>query len=82
MSFNLSHPYLTLYIILLYSKEVVSRTLCSLSTIASRVAATADNALYNLLIFPKCIHLCYISFVCFLFAYKSETFIIGFLSPN
>ena len=48
MSFNLSRPYLIFYIILLYNKEAFSRTLCSLSTSASRVAATgADTALYN-----------------------------------
>ena len=36
------------FIILLYNKETVPRTLCSLSASASRVAVTgADTALYN-----------------------------------
>ena len=49
MSFNLSFcPYPIFSIILLYNKEVISRTLCSLSASASRVAVTgADTALYN-----------------------------------
>ena len=49
MSFNLSYcPYPIFSIILLYSKEVVSLTLCSLSASTSRVATTgADTALYN-----------------------------------
>ena len=46
MSFSLSCPYSTLSIILLYNKEVASRTLCGLSASASRVAAAgADTAL-------------------------------------
>ena len=49
MSFSLSRPYPIFSIILLYNKEVVSRTLCSFSASASPVAATgADIALYNL----------------------------------
>ena len=41
-------PYRIFSIILLYNKEAVSRTLCSLYAIASRVAPTgADTALYN-----------------------------------
>ena len=48
LSFNLSCPYPIFSIILLYNKEVVSPTLCSLSASASRVAATgADTALYH-----------------------------------
>ena len=49
MSFNQScYPYHIFSIILLYNKEVVSRTLWSLSASASRVAATgADTVLYN-----------------------------------
>ena len=48
MSFNLSHPYSILSIILLYNKEAVSCTLCSFSASASLVAATgADTALYQ-----------------------------------
>ena len=51
MSFNLSRTYSILSIILLYNKEAVLRTLCSLSASASGVAVTgADTALYNLLI--------------------------------
>ena len=49
MSFNLCRPYHILPIILLYNKEAVSPTLCSLSASASRVATTgADMALYSL----------------------------------
>ena len=49
--FNLSRPYSILSSILLYKKEAVSHTHCSLSASASRVAATGvDAALYNLLI--------------------------------
>ena len=48
MSFNVSCPYPIFFTILLYNKEAVSRTLCSLSVRASGVAATgADTALYN-----------------------------------
>ena len=46
--FNLSCPYPIFSIILLYNKEAVSRTLCSLSASVSRVAATgADKAFHN-----------------------------------
>ena len=46
MSFSLSCPSSTLFIILLYNKEIASRTLCGLSAGASRVAAAgADTAL-------------------------------------
>ena len=49
MSFNLSHPYPTLSIILLYNKETVSRRPWSLSASASRVAATGtDTDFYSL----------------------------------
>ena len=45
MSFSLSCPYPLFSTILLYNKEAVSGTLCSLS---AGVAATgADTALYN-----------------------------------
>ena len=48
MSFSLSCPYLIFPIILLYSEEAVSCTLCSLSASASGVAATGtDTVLYN-----------------------------------
>ena len=48
MSFYLSSPYPILPIILLYNKEAVSRTLCSLSVSASRVATTgADTPFHN-----------------------------------
>ena len=48
MPFNLSRPYPIFSIILLYNKEAVSRTLCSLSASVFRVAATgADTGLYN-----------------------------------
>ena len=56
MPFNLSCcSYLIFSIILLYNQEVVSRSLCSLSASASRVAVTgADTALYNFeIIFHK-----------------------------
>ena len=47
-SFSLSYPYSMFSIVLLYNKEAVSRTLCSLSASAPRVTATgADTALYN-----------------------------------
>ena len=45
MSFNLSRPYPIFSIILLYNKDAVSRTLCSLS--ASVAATDADTALYT-----------------------------------
>ena len=48
MSFNHCCRYPISSIILLYNKEAVSHTLCSLSASASRVAATgADTALYS-----------------------------------
>ena len=48
MSFNVSCPYPIFSIILLYNKEVISRTPCSLFASASCVAATgAHTALYN-----------------------------------
>ena len=48
MSFNLSLPYPIFSIILLYNKEAVSHTLCSLSAISCRIDATgADTTLYN-----------------------------------
>ena len=48
MFFNLSRPFHIFSIILLYNKEAVSRTLCSISASASRVAATgADTAVHN-----------------------------------
>ena len=55
VSFNFSRLYSILSIILLFNKEVVSPTLYSLSSSASRVAATgADTLLYNsLIVFPK-----------------------------
>ena len=44
---NFPHPYFLFSIILLYIKEAVSHTFCSLSASPSRVAATgADAALY------------------------------------
>ena len=49
ISFNLSHPYPTLSIVLLYNKETVSHRPWSLSASASRVAATGtDTAFYSL----------------------------------
>ena len=49
MSFNLSHPYPILSIILLYNKETVSPRPWSLSASTSRVAATGtDTAFYSL----------------------------------
>ena len=49
--FNLSLPYSIFCILLLYNKEAVTCTLCSLSASASRVAATfEDTASHNFLI--------------------------------
>ena len=64
MPFNLSCQYPIFSIILLYNKEAVSRTLCSLSASASRVAATgADTALYNFeIVFLKNVFIFYYTF--------------------
>ena len=66
MSFSLfccPHPIFS--IILLYNKEVVSSTLCSLSASTSRVAATgADAALYNFeILFLKNVFIFYYTFL-------------------
>ena len=45
MPFNLYFPYPIFYIIMLYNKEAVSRTFCSLS--AGATATYTDTALYN-----------------------------------
>ena len=65
MSFSLSRPYPIFSIILLYNKEAVSCTLCSLSTSASRVAVTgADAALYNFeIVFLKIVLIFYYTFL-------------------
>ena len=60
MTFNFSRPYSIFYMILLYNKEEVSRTFCSLSVSASQVAR-ADTALYNSLI------VCLIQLVMFIY---------------
>ena len=66
MSFNRScYPYPIFSIILLYNKKAVSRTLCSLSASASRVAATgADTVLYNFeIVFLKNVFIVYFMFL-------------------
>ena len=65
MSFNLSCcPYPIFSIILLYNKEVVSRTLCSISASASCVATGADKTLYNFeIVFLKNVFIFYFMFL-------------------
>ena len=87
MFFNLSRPYLMSSIILLYNKEAVLRTLCSLPVSASHIPATsADTVLYNLLtVFLKHVFIfnIYFSFKYFWFVDKCSTFIYyRFLTPN